>query len=75
MKIASFNINNINRSFPNLLRWLREAGPDIVCFQELKAADTEFPADVIQQASYHAVWRGERRLERRGRSSRDGRRW
>ena len=61
MKIASFNINNINRRLANLLNWLREAAPDIVCLQELKAADTEFPADVIRQAGYHAVWRGEKR--------------
>jgi exodeoxyribonuclease-3 len=61
MKIASFNINNINRRLENLLSWLGEAEPDIVCLQELKAADTEFPADAIQQAGYHAVWRGEKR--------------
>jgi exodeoxyribonuclease III len=61
MKIASFNINNINRRLVNLLRWLREAGPDIVCLQELKAADDEFPADAIREAGYHAVWRGEKR--------------
>ena len=61
MKIASFNINNINRRLPNLLSWLREAGPDIVCLQELKATDTEFPADAIRQAGYQAVWRGEKR--------------
>jgi exodeoxyribonuclease-3 len=61
MKIASFNINNINRRLANLLGWLREAEPDIVCLQELKAADTEFPADVIRAAGYHAVWRGEKR--------------
>jgi exodeoxyribonuclease III len=61
MKIASFNINNINRRLVNLLRWLREAEPNIVCLQELKAVDTEFPADAIRQAGYQAVWRGERR--------------
>ena len=61
MKIASFNINNINRRLPNLLSWLREAKPDIVCLQELKATDTEFPADAIRAAGYHAVWRGEKR--------------
>jgi exodeoxyribonuclease III len=61
MKVASFNINNINRRLANLLGWLREAEPDIVCLQELKAADTEFPADVIRAAGYHAVWRGEKR--------------
>jgi exodeoxyribonuclease III len=58
MKIASFNIN---RRLPNLLRWLREAGPDIVCLQELKAADAEFPTEAIRPAGYDAVWRGEKR--------------
>jgi exodeoxyribonuclease-3 len=61
MKIASFNINNINRRLTNLLNWLHEAAPDIVCLQELKAADTEFPTQAIRQAGYHAVCRGERR--------------
>ena len=45
MKIASFNINNINRRLTNLLNWLHEAEPDIVCLQEIEAADTEFPAE------------------------------
>jgi exodeoxyribonuclease III len=61
MKIASFNINNINRRLTNLLNWLREAEPDIVCLQEIKAADTDFPTEAIRQAGYHAVCRGERR--------------
>jgi exodeoxyribonuclease III len=61
MKIASFNINNINRRLTNLLNWLHEAEPDIVCLQELKAADAEFPAEAIRQSGYHAVCRGERR--------------
>ena len=61
MKIASFNINNINRRLTNLVDWLREAEPDIVCLQELKAADSEFPAEAIRQAGYHAVCRGEAR--------------
>src|SRR5580698_2303987 len=61
MKIASFNINNINRRLANLLGWLRVAEPDIVCLQELKGTDTEFPADSIKEAGYHAAWRGEKR--------------
>ena len=61
MKIASFNINNINRRLTNLVNWLREAEPDIVCLQELKASDSEFPAEAIRQAGYHAVCRGEAR--------------
>jgi exodeoxyribonuclease III len=61
MKIASFNINDISRRLRNLLNWLRQAEPDIVCLQETKAADADFPAEAIRQAGYHAVWRGEKR--------------
>jgi exodeoxyribonuclease-3 len=60
MKIATFNINNINRRLPNLLQWLKAAKPDIVCLQELKAADKEFPEAVIARAGYRAVWRGQK---------------
>src|SRR5436190_2539437 len=60
MKIATFNINNVNRRLPNLLRWLRAAKPEIVCLQELKSTDAEFPIVAIEKASYGAVWRGQR---------------
>ena len=60
MKIATFNINNINRRLPNLLHWLKQARPDIVCLQELKAAEGEFPVRAIEKAGYGAVWRGQK---------------
>ena len=60
MKIATFNINNINRRLPNLLRWLRAAKPDIVCLQELKSTDADFPVAAIEKAGYGAVWRGQK---------------
>ncbi|NOJ48281.1 exodeoxyribonuclease III [Bradyrhizobium archetypum] len=60
MKIATFNINNVNRRLPNLLRWLRAAKPDVVALQELKCTDAEFPASAIEKAGYGAVWRGQR---------------
>jgi len=60
MKIATFNINNVNRRLPNLLRWLRAAKPDVVALQELKASDGEFPAAAIEKAGYGAVWRGQK---------------
>ena len=60
MKIATFNINNINRRLPNLLRWLRAAKPDIVCLQELKSTDADFPFAAIEKAGYGAVWRGQK---------------
>ena len=49
MKIATFNINNVNKRLANLLAWLRAAKPDVVCLQELKATDREFPKAAIEQ--------------------------
>ncbi|MDP9128831.1 MAG: exodeoxyribonuclease III, partial [Candidatus Binatota bacterium] len=60
MKIATFNINNINRRLENLLAWLEVAAPDVVCLQELKAADREFPTAAIESAGYGAAWCGQR---------------
>jgi exodeoxyribonuclease-3 len=60
MKVATFNINNVNKRLPNLLRWLRTAKPDAVALQELKATDAEFPVAAFEKAGYGAVWRGQK---------------
>lgn len=60
MKIATFNVNNVNKRLSNLLDWLRVAKPDVVCLQELKAADSEFPKEAIENAGYGAAWRGQK---------------
>jgi exodeoxyribonuclease-3 len=59
MRIATFNINGVNRRLPNLLDWLAEAEPDVVCLQELKATDGQFPRAAIENADYGAVWKGQ----------------
>src|SRR5437763_17149521 len=60
MKIATFNINKINKRLEELLGWLRVARPDVACLQELKASDAEFPRQAIEAAGYGAVWRGQK---------------
>ncbi len=60
MKIATFNINNVNKRLANLLDWLRTFRADVVCLQELKAAEAEFPKAAIEKEGYGAVWRGEK---------------
>ena len=60
MKIATFNINNVNKRLTNLLAWLKATKPDVVCLQELKASDREFPQDTLAKAGYSAVWRGQK---------------
>lgn len=59
LKIATFNINGIRARLPILLQWLETEAPDIVCLQELKAADAAFPAEDIRKTGYHALWQGQ----------------
>ena len=56
MKIATFNINSVNRRLPNLVAWLQQSCPDVVALQELKAETRAFPRAAIEAAGYGAVW-------------------
>ena len=60
MRIATFNVNSINARLPNLLRWLDETAPDVVCLQELKAPQEKFPEEAIRAAGYGVVWHGQK---------------
>jgi exodeoxyribonuclease-3 len=60
MRIATYNVNGINGRLANLLGWLGEAAPDIVCLQELKAPDDKFPAAALRAAGYGALWHGQK---------------
>jgi exodeoxyribonuclease-3 len=60
LKVATFNINNINKRLDNLLAWLAKAEPDVVSLQELKAEQEAFPVNALRTLGYEAVWQGER---------------
>src|SRR5258707_14726432 len=60
LKIATFNINNINKRLHNLVAWLAREQPDVVCLQELKAEQRAFPASTLRDLGYGGVWLGER---------------
>ncbi len=60
MKIATYNINGVNKRFDTLLDWIAEAKPDVVCLQELKAETGAFPAEALEQLGYKAAWQGQR---------------
>lgn len=59
VKLATYNINGIRSRLPRLLEWLARESPDIVCLQELKAADAAFPVAAIREAGYGALWVGQ----------------
>jgi hypothetical protein len=60
VRVATFNINNINRRLDNLLAWLAKAEPDVVSLQELKTEQGAFPVNALRTLGYEAVWQGER---------------
>src|SRR5947209_2549371 len=60
LKIATFNINNVNKRLGNLTAWLERTQPDVVCLQELKTEARTFPASALRDLGYGAVWAGER---------------
>ncbi|QOZ94971.1 exodeoxyribonuclease III [Stutzerimonas stutzeri] len=60
LKIATYNINGIRARRANLLEWLAREQPDVVCLQELKAQDADFPIDDIRAAGYGAIWQGQK---------------
>ena len=58
MKIATWNVNSIRKRLPLLVDWLTRHRPDVMCIQETKVQDSEFPADAIRDAGYHCTFRG-----------------
>ncbi len=60
VRIVTYNVNSINARLPNLIRWLGESAPDVVCLQELKAPQDRFPEVPLREAGYNAVWHGQK---------------
>lgn len=58
MKIATWNVNSIRKRMPILLDWLAQNRPDVICLQETKVKDVDFPADPLREAGYHVAYRG-----------------
>jgi exonuclease III len=59
VRVATFNLNNINKRLDNLLAWLSKAQPEVVSLQELKAEQEAFPLNALRTLGYEAVWQGE----------------
>ena len=58
MKIATFNVNSLRKRLPIVLHWLKKKKPDVLCLQETKVQDIEFPIDAFKDTGYHITFRG-----------------
>ncbi|MFJ4918718.1 exodeoxyribonuclease III [Streptomyces sp. NPDC088725] len=72
MRIATWNVNSITARLPRLLAWLESSGTDVLCVQETKCTEEQFPAEQLREAGYasavHATgrWNGVALISRAG---------
>jgi exodeoxyribonuclease-3 len=60
MRIATWNVNSLKVRLPHVLDWLKANPVDVLCLQETKQQDEDFPQDDIQAAGYHSVFSGQK---------------
>jgi exodeoxyribonuclease-3 len=60
LRIATWNVNSIRARRERLLRWLEREAVDVLCLQELKVSDEEFPALDLQALGYHSAVFGQK---------------
>jgi len=60
MKIVTWNINGVRARIEGALAYLREAQPDVICFQEIKTVDEAFPALEFGDLGYNVVTHGQK---------------
>ncbi|MES2530098.1 MAG: exodeoxyribonuclease III [Pseudomonadota bacterium] len=60
MRIATYNVNDVRKRIAPLRAWLDVTSPDIVCLQELKCTQAEFPYDAVRAMGYEALVHGQK---------------
>ena len=60
MKVATWNVNSIRARKQHVIDWLDAARPDVLCLQELKVAEDEFPYDELRECGYDAAVLGQK---------------
>lgn len=60
MKIASWNVNSLKVRLEHVVNWLSENQPEVLCLQETKTEDANFPLHELQQAGYQVLFCGQK---------------
>src|SRR6202042_1568089 len=60
MRIATWNVNSVRQRIENLMSWVKECSPAIVCLQEIKCTDEAFPRLEIESLGYNVVTHGQK---------------
>jgi exodeoxyribonuclease III len=60
MRLVTWNVNSLRVRLPQLLDWLKQHRPDVVCLQETKVTDADFPSAALREAGYESVFAGQK---------------
>ncbi len=60
VKLVTWNVNSIRQRLERLLALLARHAPDVVCLQETKVIDADFPAEVLRAAGYASAFAGQK---------------
>lgn len=60
MRLATWNVNSINARLETVLRWFKNAQPDVACLQELKCVDEKFPTEPFESLGYNIITHGQK---------------
>ncbi len=60
MRLATFNCNSIRARLPIIIDWLKENRPDILCLQETKVQDKDFPSEKLKETGYEIIFKGQK---------------
>ena len=58
--LATLNVNSVRMRIELVTSWLVEHQPDVLCLQEIKVQDSEFPLDAFKAVGYNIVFRGQK---------------
>jgi exodeoxyribonuclease-3 len=60
LRLATWNVNSLKVRLPHVLEWLAANQPDVLCLQETKQEDKDFPADALKAAGYQSIFAGQK---------------
>ena len=61
MRIATWNVNSLKARISRVEEWLAYAKPNVLCMQETKLADADFPSGAFESLGYDWVHHGDGR--------------
>ncbi|MDQ7824387.1 MAG: exodeoxyribonuclease III [Candidatus Eremiobacteraeota bacterium] len=60
LTITTWNVNSLRVRLPSVLEWIKAHGPSVLCLQETKIQDHDFPAGEFSALGYESAWYGQK---------------